>query len=391
MLKYALHRRPEDVPGPMTQEQWQQLFAMAQEHKLLPLFYESAFGIASLAGTPLPASTRQLVLGQVMEQTVKTQEFLELYKALSQRGFTPLVVKGILCRNLYPTPDLRPSSDEDLLVLPGQFQEIQAQLQSLGLTPVNWQEDEVSFRRPGSPLHIELHRQLFPTNQQAYGHLNQYFQRIIHHSTTAQFQGVALSVPEPTDHLLYMVCHNLKHFLHSGFGIRQVCDLLLFTQAHSLELDWDRFTSTCMEIHCQVFTSALYRIGVRHLGFDYQSLGLPEVFQNLPVDELPLLEDILEGGIYGGSSPARQRSSNITLNAASGNVKKSPLAASLFPGVSQLQNRYPYLKKYPWLLPVAWGSRIVHYAKDLPNARESLSLGTQRLTLLEKYDLIEKH
>lgn len=31
-----------------------------------------------------------------------------------------------------------------------------------------------------------------------------------------------------SDHLFYLICHALKHFYHSGFGIRQVCDILLF-------------------------------------------------------------------------------------------------------------------------------------------------------------------
>lgn len=388
ILKYAMHHRPGDAPEPATPAQWQRMFALAQEHKLLPLFYEAACGQSDPALSPLLASIRRQALMQVMEQTVKTEEFLQLYRRLSAAGYSPLVVKGILCRNLYPNPDLRPSSDEDLLVPPSQFQAVEALLQEFGLTSVSRQEDEVSFRKPDSPLHIELHRKLFPSEQQAYSHLNNWFENIFSRSLTSEIQGISITVPEPTDHLLYLICHSLKHFLHSGFGIRQVCDLLLFTQAHAEELDWGRIIAACRDIRCVSFVSALFRIGTRHLGFDPNALGLPGDVLEMEIDELPLLADILESGIYGSSTLERQRSSNITLNAMTEKPRGGSLAASLFPGTRQLQGRYPYLKKHPWLLPVAWASRMVRYVKSPSHARETLAIGAKRLALLEQYDLI---
>ena len=43
-----------------------------------------------------------------------------------------------------------------------------------------------------------------------------------------------------TDHLLYLILHALKHFLYSGFGIRQVCDIALFSERYRDEIDWSR-------------------------------------------------------------------------------------------------------------------------------------------------------
>lgn len=388
VLKFAMHHRPEDIPEPMTLAQWQRIFALAQAHKLLPLFYEAACTHSDPALAPLLASVRRQSLMQVMEQTVKTEDFLQLYRRLSAAGYSPLVVKGISCRNLYPNPDLRPSSDEDLLVPPSQFQAVEALLQEFGLTSVSRQEDEVSFRKPDSPLHIELHRKLFPSEQQAYSHLNDLFEDIFSRSLRTGIQDVSIAVPDHTDHLLYLICHSLKHFLHSGFGIRQVCDLLLFTQTHAGELDWPRIIVACRDIRCVFFVSALFRIGTRHLGFDPNALGIPPFLRDMETDELPLLADILESGIYGSSTLERQRSSNITLNAMTENPRGGSLAASLFPGTRQLQGRYPYLKKHPWLLPVAWASRMVRYVKSPSHARETLAIGAKRLALLEQYDLI---
>ena len=66
----------------------------------------------------------------------------------------------------------------------------------------------------------------------------------------------------------------------------------------------------------------------------------------------------------------------------------------LFPPVSYLKARYPYLTRHPYLLPAAWAARLVHYAKDnlTGNNRESaamaLQIGKSRTELLRKYHVI---
>lgn len=57
-----------------------------------------------------------------MMQTMRTNEFLELNKKLQAAGVRPLVVKGIICRNLYPQPDYKQSGDGDVLVPAEQFE-----------------------------------------------------------------------------------------------------------------------------------------------------------------------------------------------------------------------------------------------------------------------------
>ena len=70
------------------------------------------------------------------------------------------------------------------------------------------------------------------------------------------------------------------------------------------------------------------------------------------------------------------------------------LKKSLFPSAKSLESRYPYLKKYPYLLPLAWFSRIVKYGKEQKgntnnSAMESLKIGSERVELLRKYKVIK--
>lgn len=394
ILGGLLHDRLEEIPESIGPEQWQALFSMGKSHKLLPMVYEAAHRKGALQKYPQLAPIRNLVLGQVMEQTLKTTEFLRLYADLSKAGISPLVVKGIVCRGLYPGMDLRPSSDEDLLIDPAALPLCMDRLQQLGFElDGNADEGEIVCRKPGSPLFIELHSTLFPSDQH-YGTMNRLFDGIFHRALTVQTEGVTLAVPDHTDHLLYLICHSLKHFIHSGFGIRQVCDLMLYTRTWGHLVDWSRIIDGCRTVRGEVFAAALFRIGINHLGFTADGLHLPDVWRQMALCELPLLEDILNAGVYGGSTSARQHSSNITLEAAGaamrGAQSKPALSAALFPPAVQLRGRYPYLKQYPWLLPVAWCSRIVSYKKGRSVSLEALQTGRSRLKLLAQYDITEK-
>ena len=202
-----------------------------------------------------------------------------------------------------------------------------------------------------------------------------------------------------TDHLFYLICHAFKHFLHSGFGIRQVCDIVLFANAYGREVDWSKILDQCREIHADLFTAALFQIGQKYLIFDPVKAGYPQEWQEIQVDEQLLLDDLLDAGIYGGGTMSRKHSSNITLNAVSsekqGKKAGHSVLKTLFPSAKNMEGRYPYLKKHPYLLPVAWLTRIMRYHQETKksqnnDAAQAVSIGNQRIELFREYHILDK-
>ena len=387
-----LGQRAEPALSPT---QWQQLLNMSQAHKVLPLVFEAVCICPSLqqADAAYLQAVRRQAKQQVVMQTLRTEEFLALNRRLRAAGVTPMVVKGLVCRSLYPRPDHRPSSDEDILIPEDQFDIAHRVMLDFGMQT---SEDiqgayEVPYRKAGSPLYIELHKHLFPPESTAYGDLNRFFDGVFDRSCQ---EGEVLTMA-PTDHLFYLICHAFKHFLHSGFGIRQVCDIVLYAQHFGSGIDWEALLSNCRAIRADKFAAALFRIGQNHLTFDPTKACLPPSWQNIAVDETAMLEDLLDAGVYGSASVSRQHSSNITLEAVAsqnqGRKQKNSLLASAFPPAKQLQGRYPYLKKHPILLPAAWCHRLWHYARkgDKSQGAEALKLGQDRIQLLQEYGILD--
>lgn len=377
---------------PVEKVDWPAIFTLANQQKLLPILFEAVRKTpAAEENAALFAVTKQQVIGQVLNQTIRSAEFADLYHKLRTAGLHPIVVKGQLCSRLYPLKDHRISADDDIYIQDTEFMACHEQLLASGLTADTPADelstaDEVSYTKSDSPLYIELHRHLFDSAEDAHDELNHFFVDI----SPVEIDGfLAMS---PHEHLLYLILHAYKHFVRSGIGLRQFCDIGLWARTYHAEIDWQRLHDQCASVHTATFAAAAFRIAREYLGIDFD---LPALWDS-PIDVEPLLHDTLCGGVYGSNDYTRLHSSTVTLNAvkASRTGEKSSVLRTVFPKREYLERRYPYLKKRPYLLPVAWVQRIVHYASEKQSSTDnsasgSIKLAKERIELMKQYGIME--
>ena len=379
-----------DVPAENVD--WPAIFALAGQQKLLPIVFEAARKTpAAEENAALFTVTKQQVIAQVLHQTVRSAEFSDLYQKLRAARLHPVVVKGQLCSRLYPLKDHRISADDDLYISDAEFMACHKQLLANGLTTDTPTDelataDEVSYTKNGSPLYIELHRHLFDSSEDAHDELNRFFADLNPVETDS-----LLAMP-PHEHLLYLILHAYKHFVRSGIGLRQFCDIGLWARAYHSEIDWQRLHDQCESVHAATFAAAAFCIAREYLGIDFD---LPAPW-DASIDVEPLLHDTLCGGVYGSNNLTRLHSSTVTLNAvkASRTGEKSSVLRTVFPKREYLERNYPYLKKRPYLLPVAWAQRLAHYASEKQSGADnsasgSVRLARERIELMKRYDIMD--
>lgn len=292
-LKKFIHPGTEAVTGMDSSASLEAVWRLARMHTVLPLVYDSVAmlpaGDADMEA--LKARWKQQTIQTVFRQTIQSQTFLGLCNAFREAGVKVLVVKGILCRSLYPKADYRTSSDEDCFVSPEHFPAVHEILLSHGLKVTDPAEADiasaqvVTYMDGQTGLRIELHRQLFSQTSAAYGKLNEVFAHAMERAVEVPIEGVPVCSMCPTDHMLYLLFHAYKHFLHSGFGIRQVCDICVYTETYEAEINWEQVLETLVSFRAEVFAAALWKIGVEYLGF--------ERAHYLPI-EVPPTEDLLQ-------------------------------------------------------------------------------------------------
>lgn len=391
-LRCAIHGGAVSWGAEVDEKRRWALFRMATIHGVLPLLAQALWSDE----LPIDEIRRNTLFERAYEltcsQAARTASFLLLLEELAREGLRPLVLKGLVCRDLYPEPEQRASTDEDLLIAPGDFLRYHQALLSCGLElqkdyEAPEKEDEVTYVDTARGLCVELHLKPFPTDSDVFSPCNEYFSGALDRRVSLESNGFLVDTLHPTDHMLYLLLHAYKHVLYGGVGIRQICDLCLFSRRYSAEIDWNWIRGTCDRLGIQMLSAAFFRVGERHL-----DLPCPAAFADLDTDEQLLLCDCLSGGLYGAEDPDRHHSSRITLDAAeAGKQHRQPrgLLSSAFPSKSYMRGMYPYLKARPWLLPVAWGQRICRYLfREKASPSRSLQIGRERIELLKQYRVI---
>ena len=393
---------PWDMP--ITPELWNELFLLAREQNIFPLLYEAVS--PSPAMTALEeaqrASLRRAAIRDTARQTMRTAAFRPVYEKMTDAGFHPVIMKGLALRALYPNPDQRPSSDEDILLPPEEFAPCCELLTALGLRCIPPEPDmekafELGFRSEDGLLYLELHRSPFSPDTEAMRRCNDWFTSSSDRAMDMTADGFTFRTLNHEDQLLYLVLHAFKHFIHSGFGLRQVCDILLWAKRFGPELDWPALFRKWESVRCHCFAAALFRLGQQYLGFEDVTGGYVSAMDPDCCDPQPILTDLLDAGVFGGSTLSRKHSATITLSAvnAARSGQKQGLAKTLFPPRDSLTGTFPWLKSHPWLLPAAWSFRIFRYIREVAHRKdssptESLQLGRDRLALLRQYGILDE-
>ncbi len=381
-------------------DDWTALLRLAGEQKLLPLVYAAVRGTPGFAAVPeaVRAAARRQTMREAAAQTVHTEAFLRLYQALRAEGLAPVVVKGIVCRTLYPQPELRPSSDEDLYLTAAEMPRFHAVLLRAGFVLTEPERDyrsahEARYVHPDTGLVVEGHWALFPTEYAVYAALNVQLPDLMQRAQDWESGGVTLRVPDVCDHLIFLLLHAFKHFISSGVGVRQLCDIALWMRRFGAQIDWQRVRAALRATHSEGFAAAVIDAGVHWFGLERAAAHIPPDWETL--ESAALLADALSGGVYGSADSTRRHSCTITIHAADrahrGGTGRASLCAALFPGREVMAGWYPYVARCPALLPAAWAQRIWRYLRTRgkhTGAQDSLRVGAQRVELLRQYRVL---
>ena len=365
---------------------YQKLFDLTNQHQVSALIYNQIYNFDDF-----PEEIKQRWKRDALKinafQTRKTVKILQVYRQFLKQGLKVLIVKGLVCRSLYPQPDNRQSNDEDLYVRKEEYEAVKDILLKNNFTVISESNDVTTFIDPVSGLSIELHTALFSLESKAYGNYQRYFDQAFDKCIVHRIDGVDVYSLEYTQHLLFLILHLVKHFFHGGVGIRQLLDIVMYSEAYGDKVNWDRLYDILKDLNIYVLITSLFAMAHDLLEFDYTKIRVPEGIDKS--DYQDLFDDIMDAGIFGQSSSERIHSATITLNTISDG--KTSVLKSIFPSLKEMQGKYKYLNKYPVLLPFAYLSRIVNYKKNnsSKNSQRTIEVGKQRIELLKKYRVIK--
>ena len=219
----------------LTPEGWERLYATARHQAVTGVMAEA---VAALPDELLPPDALlarwAAAAATVEERNARMSRVLpQLLGELAQHG--AVLMKGHALAALYPRPGLRECGDIDLW-LPDPKHSVKSLTASASLR--RQADGSLCFTREG--VLVELHRELFDSsNPLAHRSLVAFQRRFGMVRQWIPGAECEAWVPAPTLGVLMQTLHILKHALTRGIGIRQFCDLTLYSHRHRADIDMD--------------------------------------------------------------------------------------------------------------------------------------------------------
>jgi len=364
------------------------LIQIAKKHKVLPLLYDV---LCSGEGSRGLSDSWKKQVEDISRRTVKQSYRLlfltrRLVKEMEEAGLSVLVLKGCGAASLYPVPELRKSGDVDLLVRERELEQAAEILAKSGFY-VGESQHANHHRVYCSPegIDVELHTMLAePFRDERLNRcmrelLPDFFERKVY----TDCMGVELPVPMEQHQALQLLLHMLQHFLRSGFGLKLLCDWVVFwnrEEARCLTADFLELTEKC---HIRDFAETVTRVCMDYLGLD----GNPEMGEGCSGElSADFLWDVFEAEEFGKADRDRMVI-----------VENRSLGAYLKEFHYQMKMNHPRASKHVLLWPGLW---VVTLAVFLNNnrklnrgsAREIMRNAGRRSRLVQQMGLwVEKH
>ena len=255
---------PFQSPG---RPRWKRVVHLATWHRLLPVLYYFTKRDPFLSEVPpgLLSQLEQTSRWTIAQHLLLRADLQKILVALRRRDIPTIVLKGIpLAERLYPQPELRPTSDIDIMVQRSDLSRAERVLESLEFVPPKNVALQDAFRQhhhhlaPYLHQHtktvVELHWQVVRPDRPHQLDVAGIWDR----AQETSVGGALGLVPAPEDQFL----HLCSHFLGDRLGRRrgallQLCDIILLLNRDGPSMRWDEVTD---RILAQSLGPAIYTV-----------------------------------------------------------------------------------------------------------------------------------
>ena len=386
-----------NIPLPDSTKEWEELHRLASSQHLWPVIYQCVADSQEYCQLPMDIQNKwmQEAMAFVANQVNQTEELKNVCRLLSENGIPYIILKGLSCRRYYPQPDTRPSSDEDVLINPDDYERCNELLNSSGYIGEDCfdsnsvqNEHEAHYRAKNGALNLEIHFNAVGMENDRQKRLSEVFKDVFLHTETVQYEGEQLMVLEPTYQLLHLLAHFYRHFFELGVGVRQMIDVLILLKFESGRIDWTQVEDLLEKGKMKNIFSAIVEAGIKY--FNVEPKEIPENMWDRDVNPYDMIMDMLEGGIYGRTADTgRKFTEDFSLELDTGH---NVWLNILFPSQQRLANRYPvlYHRKYLYAVYVVvrWFQLLKEYCankKAVNDFKLKIKAGKERSNKLGQY------
>lgn len=379
---------------------WNEVLEESEAHKVTPLIYSSINRAEAL--NIMDESTLSTLKKNVFKSSITQSSHIKNVASVLERfnnaGIPIIVLKGLVVRDYYPIPDLRTMCDADVLVHEEDLEKVSALMISLGFNQIKEKDDHgahIVFYK-GSTV-FEVHWTLI--NDRFFKGDKSFEDKLWDDAMDVTVGGVKTKSLSLEDLAVHLCTHMAVHLAYSGFGVRQLTDLVVLVEKKGHLIDWKAFLNKSKE--CGVYTFAIAIFNICNRLFDMEmpkEIKGEKNIKNKYIEQL--IQDIFDSGVHGKKSNDRVFAAEFAFDqgegAADGSVSIiKKFMKLLFPPISQMSDKYNYAKKFILLAPIAWIHHLIegilnkdyNFSSKMKMATSTVSVANKRNKLLKELEL----
>lgn len=285
-----------------------------------------------------------------------------------------VALKGLIVREFYPKPEQRTMGDADLIVKEYDLKEVTSILENLGYTATDHDyHHHIRFKHKNH-LDIEIHWVL--GNGRFFDSVNSIEDNIWETCIPVNIGGSSALSLSLEDMTLHLITHMVNHIKDAGFGIRQLCDLVVLVEKQGHLIDWSLFNKNVKECNIVKFTAVIFNICNKL--FDME---IPSEIHIENTDEEYLdafIDEIFSNGVFGKRHAHKQYANLSACDLDKNKRYLSKVYYIMFGPIDTWGDKYNYAKKNKFLIPVAYIHKVLY------------GLFGNKFTVKEKFNLIFK-
>jgi hypothetical protein len=284
-------------------------------------------------------------------------------------------------------------SDADILIHKEDYDKVKDILLKIGYQQSQSSVIHTAFLKENN-LQIELHWSLI--NDAYVKHSEKIKDSIWINSIDSYYYGIPIRILSNEDMLLHLCMHMAAHFVCAGFGLRQLCDFVLFVDKNRYSINWNIFSITIADIGIDKFVCELFNVCRQLFNLEIPNeIMLYNSMNNRIIDQF--INEIFKSGVYGGKNLDQVVKSTAMQYHRKGSEKKKLsrigfLLALFFPNPKIYKDKYNYARKFPYLIPFFWIHHFINgiLKKNLKLSDKFISVFNVPGEAKKKQDLLEK-
>lgn len=367
------------IPAPRNDVDWEKMIQLADIHSVKGILCYMSMRYRLCPDPALSSGHRQIVMSTVGRFAQRGALADQLFGKLRDAGIEHILMKGAVVRHFYPVSELRTFGDIDLVIHPEDREKSHALMLEAGFRPeVDW-GPVYSYLR--GPEVYEIHTDIMEEEVSDKADYQAYFARMWQHTVPRMECTLEF---EPEFHFLYLLTHIAKHIAGCGAGVRLYLDIGAFILHYGERINWTWIEGELKKIALWDFARVALTAVERWFGVACP-LGFEAVADEV-MDEFLLYT--LEAGTFGHFQRENAMAKLKKTETDSAGSRWKLLLTRLFPPAGEIEARYTYLRKMPWLLPVAWIHRLIitwaGFGRHAHEARTILRADTEEVSRLNR-------